>query len=250
MYKKEKIELFGVKIDNVTLREAVDLALQEEGVPCWVVTPNAVMLDACRKNKEQAKLLNRARLSLPDGRGVLLLARRQGTPLCERVAGIDFAEALLARASKKGLRVFLLGGAHGVAEAAAERLCKKYSTLCVCGTHHGYFDDRGEEGRAVLEHILKCRPDLLFVCMGFPRQEEWIFGHLDTLTDVLVAVGLGGSLDVWAGQVRRAPCFLSEMGLEWAWRMLLQPKRLRQLPALFRMALFPACKKREKGGNN
>ena len=125
MYKKEKIELFGVKIDNVTLREAVDLALQEEGVPCWVVTPNAVMLDACRKNKEQAKLLNRARLSLPDGRGVLLLARRQGMPLCERVAGIDFAEALLARASKKGLRVFLLGGAHGVAEAAAERLCKK-----------------------------------------------------------------------------------------------------------------------------
>ena len=93
MYKKEKIELFGVKIDNVTLREAVDLALQEEGVPCWVVTPNAVMLDACRKNKEQAKLLNRARLSLPDGRGVLLLARRQGMPLCERVAGIDFAEA-------------------------------------------------------------------------------------------------------------------------------------------------------------
>ena len=237
MQKKEKIELFGVTFDNLTLREAVECALCSDTRPCFVVTPNAVMMDACRRNEEYARLLRGATLSLADGKGVLLLARRNRTPLCERVSGIDFAEALLARAAHDGLRVFLLGGAYGVAELAAERLRTRFPTLCICGTHHGYFDFGGTEEQRVLDEISQSRPDLLFVCMGFPRQEEWIATHLASLTGVRVAVGLGGSLDVWAGRVKRAPRFLSHIGLEWAWRMVLQPKRLCQLPTLIRVAV-------------
>ena len=150
MEKQERIEVFGVKIDNLTKEAAVERVLQGDEPTCLVVTPNAVMLDACRHDPSFAELVGNATLSLADGRGVLLLARRQGTPLCERVAGIDFAEALLARAAHDGLRVFLLGGAQGVAEAAAERLSVRYPTLCICGSHHGYFASDDEENESIL----------------------------------------------------------------------------------------------------
>ena len=237
MKKQERIEVFGVKIDNLTKEAAVERVLQGDEPTCLVVTPNAVMLDACRHDPSLAELLGNATLSLADGRGVLLLARRQGTPLCERVAGIDFAEALLARAAHDGLRVFLLGGAQGVAEAAAERLSVRYPTLCICGSHHGYFASDDEDA-AVTAEICASKADILFVCMGFPRQEAWIVEHLSQLANVRVAVGLGGSIDVWAGRVKRAPRLLSALGLEWAWRMLLEPKRLRVLPGLVRTALY------------
>ena len=237
MKKCEKIELFGVKIDNLSKGLAVERALHSDEPTCRVVTPNAVMLDACRRDPALAELLRSATLSLADGMGVLLLARRQGTPLCERVAGIDFAEALLARAAQDGLRVFLLGGAQGVAEAAAKRLSVRYPALCICGTHHGYFASSNEDA-AVTAEICASKADILFVCMGFPRQESWIAAHLSQLANVRVAVGLGGSIDVWAGRVKRAPRVLSKIGLEWAWRMILEPKRLLVLPALIRTVLY------------
>ena len=233
-----KIELCGVKIDNLSRMEAVERAMKDGEKACWVVTPNAVMLDACRRNADRARLLNGATLSLADGKGVLLLARRNGTPLCERVAGIDFAEALLASAAERGMRVFLLGGEAGVAERASACLRKKFPTLCICGTWHGYFSLGDSMDAAVLGAVRDSKADILLVCMGFPRQEEWIAAHLSSLEDVRIVIGLGGSLDVWAGNVKRAPHFLSVVGLEWAWRMLLQPKRLRHLPALFRMAFY------------
>ena len=245
MEKQGKIELFGVKIDNLTREAAVEFALGGDVSPCWVVTPNAVMLDASRSRAEYARLLSGATLSLADGKGVLLLAKRQRTPLCERVAGIDFAEALLARAVQEGLRVFLLGGERGIAERAADCLREKYPALCICGTHHGYFALGGSEDVALPGEVIDSKADILFVCMGFPRQEEWIASHLPLLGGVRVAVGLGGSLDVWAGRSKRAPRFLSAVGLEWAWRMLLEPKRLRQLPALLRIALYVPTKRPE-----
>lgn len=229
-----QISLYGVKIDDVRLDEAVELALTERGDACWVVTPNAIMLDACRKDGRYAALLNRATLSLADGTGVLLAARRKGTPICERVAGIDFGEALMRRASQDGLRVFLLGGAEGIAQQAAQTLTDRYVGLRVCGSYWGYFEKEGEDDRRVCGILRALRPDILFVCFGFPLQEEWIAKHLGDFDGIRVVAGLGGSLDVWSGNLHRAPRIVSRMGMEWAWRMMREPKRFKQLPVILR----------------
>ena len=228
----EEIKLYGVKIDNVTKEEAMYRALRATGEPCVVFTPNALMLERARKDTELSALLNRASLSLPDGAGVLWAAEKMGTPLRERVAGIDFGSEIIERAERSGLRVFLLGGAENVAERASENLRKKHPRLCICGTTWGYFHKTGEENARVISYIRACRPDILFVCMGFPVQERWIIDNLHHLTDIRVIACLGGSLDVWAGDLRRAPEWMSRTGMEWLWRMLRQPKRFAKLPKI------------------
>ena len=228
----EEIKLYGVKIDNLTKDAAVYHALRATGEPCVVFTPNALMLERARREAELTKLLNRASLSLPDGAGVLWAAEKMGTPLAERVAGIDFGAEILFRAERAGLRVFLLGGGDGVAERAAENLRKKHPRLCICGTTWGYFDKTGEENMRTISYIRACRPDVLFVCMGFPVQERWVIENLHHLTDIRVIACLGGSLDVWSGDLRRAPLWMSRMGTEWLWRMLRQPKRFAVLPEM------------------
>lgn len=228
----EEIKLYGVKIDNVTKGEAVYRSLRNTGEPCVVFTPNALMLESARKDVALADLLNRASLSLPDGAGVLYAAQKMGMPLSERVAGIDFGGELLARAERAGLRVFLLGGGEGVAERAAQNLIKKHPRLCICGTTWGYFDRDGEENKRVVSYIRSCRPHILFVCMGFPLQERWVIDNLHHLTDIRVIGCLGGSLDVWAGDICRAPRWMSRLGMEWLWRMFRQPKRFANLPKI------------------
>ena len=231
-----KTDIDGVKVDVTDIHEAVAFSLEKREQPCVVYTPNAVMLDACKREARLISLLNRATLSLPDGAGMILAARRKKLQLRQRVAGIDFGEALLASAEKAALRVYLLGAAPGVAMAAAERLQVRFPQLCICGTAHGYFEKEGAENQKLLAHIHACNPDILFVCFGFPIQEEWIDRNLASLTSLRVIAALGGSLDVWAGHVRRAPRMISRMGLEWAWRMAHEPKRLKHLPALLRVA--------------
>ena len=228
------IDLCNVTIHDLSLWDAVEAALSHHPTPCFVATPNALMLDACRRDNAAAALLSHASLSLPDGAGVVLAAKKQKTPLGGRVAGIEFGEALLKRAAQEDLRVFLLGGNDGVAQKAAERLCLRYEGLRIVGTYWGYFDPNGEDDRTLCSILRACRPDILLVCFGFPLQERWIVSHLHCLAGVRVVAGLGGSLDVWSGNLRRAPAVLSHIGLEWAWRMLRQPKRLKQLPAIVR----------------
>lgn len=233
-----QIHLYGVKIDDVGLDEAVELALSDREEPFWVVTPNALMLEACHRDDRCRALLNRATLSLADGAGVLMAARRRGTPLRERVAGIEFGEAVLDRAAREGLRVFFLGGGDGVAQKAAQALALRYEGLRVCGAYWGYFEKTGEDDRRVIQMLRAARPDILFVCFGFPMQEQWISDHIGQMDGIRVVAGLGGSLDVWSGQLRRAPRVISSVGLEWLWRMVREPRRLKQLPALARFAVY------------
>ena len=155
----------------------------------------------------------------------------------ERVAGIDFAKAILERAQDPPLRVFLLGGKEGVAARAKERLLHTYPSLCICGVHHGYFQKDGEENERLLSFIRAACPDILFVCFEFPVQEEWIDQNISSLPSVRVAIGLGGTLDVFAGDVKRAPKFVSRLGLEWLWRMAREPKRFKHLPDLLHFYL-------------
>lgn len=233
-----KIEVCGIRFDNVTLKEAVREAMRDEGEATTVVTPNALMMEESRRHPEYRELLNGASLVLADGEGALIAARRQGTPLCSKVAGIEFGEAVLAHAAATGERVFLLGGRDGVATGAAERLRERFPGLTVCGCYWGYFDRYGEENRQVRGFINACRPSILFVCFGFPTQEEWIRENIPFLPSVRLAAGLGGSLDVWSGAVRRAPALIRACRMEWAWRMMEQPSRLKKLPALVRFDFF------------
>lgn len=198
-----------------------------------VFTPNAEMLAAASKDASLLRLLKQAELPLPDGIGVFLAARLLGLSPVERTNGIDFAERLLKSAAKKEMSVFLLGASPGIAERAARKLQTKFEGLCVAGTHHGYFEKRGEENNTVLEKINRSGAEILFVCFGFPDQERWIAENLPKLENVKIAAGLGGSLDVWSGEIMRAPSFFRKVGLEWAYRIAKSPERLSRLPRIF-----------------
>lgn len=188
-----------------------------------IFTPNTQMLLSANKDGHLCKLLNSSSMNIPDGVGIRLAAKLSDGIDLAKISGIDLAEELLPIAEKLGTRIFLLGGKDGVARIAKKNLVRRFPALNICGTHHGYFDEKSE--KKVIDLINSSRAELLLVCMGFPRQEEWISKNLSSLTSVRVAIGLGGTLDVWANKVRRAPKILQNVGLEWLWRVILDPSR-------------------------
>lgn len=145
----------------------------------------------------------------------------------ERVAGIDFAYGVLRIAAEEGIPVYLLGGKPGVAGKAGEHLCTSLPRLCIAGVHDGYFDDA--KVPEILEDIRTSGAGILFVCLGFPRQERFLLEHSGKLAELRLAAGLGGSLDVWAGTVRRAPERIQKARLEWLWRVAKEPHRASEL---------------------
>ncbi len=184
-----------------------------------IFTPNTQMLLAAKNDARLSKLLNSSSINIPDGIGIRIAANVK----LAKTSGIDLAEELLPIAEKLGTRIFLLGGKEGVARAAKINLSDRFPSLNICGTHHGYFDRASE--KAVIQQINSSRAELLLVCMGFPRQEEWINKNLRALPSVRIAMGLGGTLDVWAKKIRRAPKIIQGAGLEWLWRVMLEPSR-------------------------
>ena len=188
-----------------------------------VFTPNTQMLLASKKERSLRTLLNSSSINIPDGIGIRIAARLKGNIRLAKTSGIDLAEELLPIAEKLGTRIFLLGGKDGVARIAKKNLVRRFPALNICGTHHGYFDEKSE--KKVINLINSSRAELLFVCMGFPRQERWIIENLPSLPCVKVAMGLGGTLDVWAKKTRRAPKIMQNAGLEWLWRVILEPSR-------------------------
>lgn len=224
-----KMEIGGVRFDERTKEEVLaDIESRLDGKrPTRVFTPNPLMVQNAKRDARLRAALSHADVNLCDGIGILLAARLLGTPLPERITGIDFAEELVALAEQQGLRLFLLGGKPGVADAAAKALWRRYPRLNICGACHGYFDE--EDGAYLAAHIAAKRPDILFVCLGSPRQEIFIDEHM-ARTGATLGIGLGGTLDVWAGNVRRAPKFFRNIGLEWLWRMAREPRRLAGIP--------------------
>lgn len=224
-----KTEILGVRFDNLTQQEAAQQGRQllEEDKFHYVVTPNPEFLLAAEKDPEFRRVLNAADLVLPDGIGVVYSAKILGTPLKERVPGIEFAEAMLSALNDMGGRLYLLGAKPGVAEEAGRRICARYPALVLCGTHDGYFKDE----QAILPEIAAAKPDLLFVCLGAPKQEKWM-ARWGQHTGAKLAIGLGGCLDVFAGNVQRAPERWQKLGLEWAYRLKKEPKRIGRMAKL------------------
>ncbi|MBE6621012.1 MAG: WecB/TagA/CpsF family glycosyltransferase [Ruminococcaceae bacterium] len=200
-----------------------------------VFTPNAGIAGEAQHNADLHRLLAEADLLLPDGAGILLASRRLTSHrLTHRLAGIEAGEMALSLAAAHGYPVYFLGGQPGVAEAAAKAWQQRLPTLIIAGTHHGYFDASGPENDRILRDVQGSGARVLFVCLGFPAQEMWIVQNKDRLPSVRLFMGLGGSLDVWAGRVHRAPALVRRIHLEWLWRMLASPRKFARLPTMLR----------------
>ncbi len=228
-----RVWILGVPFDPVGLKEAADRACSvvRAGGSHLVVTANPELVVAAQSDPELARAVRAASLVVADGIGVVWASRRFRRPLPERVPGIELMELLCARAAEEGWRVFLLGGLAGVAEQAAAALQRRWPTLQVAGTHHGYFS----EDDAVVEQVARSGAELLFCGLGSPRQELWLHRHLHPL-GVRLAMGVGGSLDVLAGRTPRAPGWVRRLHLEWLYRLARQPWRWRRQLALPRFA--------------
>ncbi|MEQ2457401.1 WecB/TagA/CpsF family glycosyltransferase [Flavonifractor hominis] len=224
-----RTDILGVGFDNLTLDEAAaaGAALVEADGFHYAVTPNPEFLLTAKRDDTFHRALLGADLVLADGVGVVYSAKILGRPLKGKVPGIDFAQRLIAWMAAHGKRLFLLGAKPGVAELAAANLKDKYPGLIVCGTHDGYFQDDGP----VVEAIRAAGADVVFVCLGAPKQELWMVKN-GPATGAHLMVGLGGSLDVFAGVVERAPEAFQKLGLEWLHRLIKEPKRIGRMAKL------------------
>ena len=224
-----KIEVLGIQFDDLTLEQAAEkgAAMLEEDRFHYVVTPNPEFILAAEKDEDFRRVINAADLVIPDGIGVVYSAKILGTPLPERVPGIEFAGKMLEVLNEKGGRLFLLGAKPGVAEKAGENILAKFPNIVLCGTQDGYFKDEED----VLLKVAAARPDLMFVCLGAPKQEKWM-ARWGQHTGARLAIGLGGVLDVYAGNVERAPESWQKLGLEWAYRLKKEPQRFGRMARL------------------
>lgn len=224
-----RIDVLGVGFDNVTMAEAVARGrelLDAEGCH-YVVTPNPEIVEACRADAEAMAAVNVADLVLPDGIGVIYGAKMLKTPLKERVPGIEFGTAMLEYCAKAGKPVFFLGAKPGVAEQAAENLKKRFDGLIVAGTKDGYFKDDAAAAAAIRES----GAEMALICLGAPKQEKFMAKYGEA-TGARLLLGLGGSLDVFAGVAQRAPEFYVKHNLEWFYRLIKNPSRIGRMMKL------------------
>ena len=231
MVKRDQVVILGVPVDNVTEGQALARieAFIENGRPDQMVTVNPEFVVVAQSDAKFFQVLKDADLSLPDGVGLLWAARFLGTPLSQRVAGVDTVRRVASLAAERGYRLFLLGAAEGVAEATAMRLKEENPGLKVAGTYGGSPDPKGEE--ETVEMIRAAGPHVLLVAYGAPQQDLWIHRNLGRL-GVPVVMGVGGAFDFISGKAKRAPGWMQRLGLEWLHRLLHEPWRWRRMLAL------------------
>ena len=232
----ERVNILGVDVDAVTMAEAVDVVRRamDTRAGVMVATANAEMLMRATHDEELRHILNASALVVPDGAGTVWAARHLGHAMPERVAGYDLAQELLRCAPAEGRCVYFFGSAPGVAEKAKAKAEQLYPGIEIVGVRNGFFS--AADNAAIIAEIRAARPDLLLVALGVPKQEKWIAAHLAEL-DVPVAIGVGGTLDVMAGVMKRAPLWMQKAKLEWLFRGLMQPKRAGRLLALPKFVL-------------
>ena len=240
MTENKRITILGVPVDLIDKEAAMarfEELFPQPGVTA-VYTPNSEIVENASHDPALKELINSAELIIPDGIGLVYASRFVGHPLKERVTGIDFLESIIAYLADHGKSIFFFGSKPGVAEKAAEKIREKYPALRVAGTHDGYF--KPEEESAIVEQINESGADFLCVALGAPKQEKFIYDHKEELK-VHGAIGVGGSLDVWSGDLKRAPEFYQKHGLEWLYRFIQQPGRIgrvMKLPVFMLKVIF------------
>ncbi len=224
-----KSHILGVGVTNETedkILEYLLLSLKQAAQKYYIVTPNPEIVVAAQGNPHYKKILNEAKIALPDGVGVFLGSALMGHPLKERITGVDFMEEVCRRSSEQPLRMGFLGGRGGVAELTAECLKKKYPWIDVV-----FVGEEWDMKSKVESRKSKVEIDILFVAFGHPKQEEWIYENLEHLP-VKVAMGVGGAFDYISGRVERAPFMVRAIGMEWLYRLVREPWRWRRQMAL------------------
>lgn len=233
--ERNQINILGVNVDSVTMSEALSRleSFIHERQLRFVATANAEMVMGAQQDKELLSILNSADLVLADGAGVVWASKRLGPGVPERVAGFDLTQELLRRAAFARFRVYWLGAAPGIAETAAQKAAILYPGLVTVGIQDGFFSS---DDAAIITAIRETRPDILLCALGIPKQEKWLSRNLSQL-QVPVSIGVGGTFDVMAGTVKRAPLWMQKSGLEWSYRLIRQPSRLLRMLALPKFVL-------------
>ncbi len=225
-----RINICGVQVDDYSLDQVIEQIIahaKSRKAPGYVVTPNAQHIVMLQNNDRFQQIYQQATLSVPDGVSLLWAAEFLGTPLQGRVNGTDLFEQLCQAAAEVGLKVFFLGGRPGAAEGAAQVLTTRHPKLQIAGTYcppYGFEADPSERER-IQAVVAAAAPDILFVGLGAPKQEYWIAEHYQQL-GIPISIGIGVSFEFVAGTVQRAPKLLQKTGLEWAFRLVTEPKRL------------------------
>jgi N-acetylglucosaminyldiphosphoundecaprenol N-acetyl-beta-D-mannosaminyltransferase len=227
----EKINVLNVKFDNVNMSEAINKCKTyiEENESHLICTPNPEIVMKAKDDKEFLEILNAASLVIPDGIGIVIASKIIGTSLKERVAGFDLITNLLELGKDGNISFYFWGGKPGIAESAKENLIKKYPNIKIVGADDGYFDEKKEID--IIEKIRASKPDVLLAGLGAPKQEKIINKYLkDNIFKI--AIGCGGSLDVLAGTVKRAPKIFIKLNLEWFYRLITNPTRIKRMLVL------------------
>jgi N-acetylglucosaminyldiphosphoundecaprenol N-acetyl-beta-D-mannosaminyltransferase len=244
----DNISIMGVRINNVTMKEVLEtieekLQKKEKYI---IYTPNTEIIMMCQSDSEFLSYMNKSDINVPDGIGLIYASKIKNVPLKEKVAGFDLSMNLLDIANKDGLKLYAVGGKPGVAEEALENVHKNYPNIKIVGSHHGYFKGShlGQNGNPeellVIDEINSKNPDIIFVGFGAKKQEQWIQYNKDKINAKII-IGNGGTIDVLAGNVKRAPEFYVNMGLEWLYRLAKEPKRITRqivLPIFMVKVLF------------
>lgn len=239
------VDVFGVKIHNTSLDDVtdqVDEFLKGDTLKV-IYTPNTEIVMAAKDDRNLMELINRGDLILPDGIGLIYGSRIQKRPLKERVTGFDISMKMLEIANKNRYSLYLLGGKDGVARDAAKRIEERYSNIRIAGFHHGFFKGShiglvGErEEQDIVDEINRVNPDIIFVGLGFPRQEMWIDGNRHRLKGRVI-IGNGGVMDILSGNAKRAPEIYQKLGLEWLYRLIKEPSRFKRQLVLPKFMLY------------
>lgn len=224
-----RIKLLNTYIDNLTMQEAVDAT---EKLICktetaYVVTPNLDHIVTLEKDSEFAEIYSNADLILADGKPLIWISKLLKTPIKEKISGSDFFPQMCKMCADQGYSIFILGAAEGIAAKAAKNLCQKYKGLKVVGTYSPPFgfEKNENELRIITEMIHKAKPDILAVSLGSPKGEKYIYRNLKE-NRVPLSISIGATIDFEAGNVKRAPKWMAEHGLEWLYRITQDPKRL------------------------
>ena len=243
MEKIAAIQVLDVPVHPYSMNDAVaylDQKIQAQQ-PSFVVTANAEIIMMCQDDAEYKNILtNIADLVLPDGAGTVWAGRKLGHHVPERVAGFDLFNRLLNLAAGKGYKVFFFGAAPGIAEVAREKAENLYPGVDVVGCRDGYFSDC--DNTAIIEAINNSGAQILFLALGAPKQEKWLQAHLRELKPY-ITMGIGGSFDVLAGKMERAPLWMQKYSLEWLFRLYKQPRRCIRMLALPKFVIKVICSK-------
>lgn len=218
-----KFTIANVEIDNITREEVRDKVIKiiDQGHKGYIVTPNASHIVLHQKSQEFKNAYKNAGLILADGMSLIWASRLLGNPIQEKITGIDLFYLLAPLAKQRGQSVYFLGGDEDVIRGVVDHARTKFDGLNISGWHHGYFTDHD----VMVQEINEAAPDILFIALGFPRQEKWICENIDRL-NIKVAICVGGIFDILSGKKKRAPHCLQTIGMEWFWRLIHEPRRL------------------------